>query len=63
MMAIESPMVTADVVEAMEFPFLSQKYQVRGVPKVVVNETVDMEGAYPEPQFLAAVMKAAGKQV
>ena len=60
MMAVESPYVTADVIEAIEFPHLSQKYMVRGVPKTVVNEVGEMEGAYPEPQFLAAVMQAAG---
>lgn len=62
MMAVESRFVTADVIEAIEFPHMSQKYSVRGVPKTVVNETGEMEGAYPEPQFLAAVMQAAGKQ-
>jgi len=60
MMAVESPLITADVVEVTEFPYMAQKYQVRGVPKTVVNEVVELEGAYPEPQFVAAVLKAAG---
>jgi len=58
MMAVESPLVTADVIEAIEFPHLSQKYRVMGVPKSIVNEVVEMDGAYPEAQFLAAVLKA-----
>jgi len=58
-MAIESDMVRADMVEASEFPHLVHKYNVFGVPKTVVNEEVDFEGAQPEPLFLARVMKAA----
>jgi len=54
-------MVRADMVEATEFPHLVHKYNVFGVPKTVVNEVVEFEGAAPEPLFLAQVMKAAGK--
>jgi hypothetical protein len=60
-MAIESDMVRADMVEASEFPHLVVKYNVFGVPKTMVNEVVEFEGALPEPLFLAQVMKAAGK--
>jgi len=38
-MAAESEKVTADIVEANEFPDLAERYNVRGVPKVVVNES------------------------
>jgi hypothetical protein len=57
-MAIESDMVRADMVEASEFPHLVHKYNVFSVPKTVVNEVVEFEGAQPEPLFLAQVMKA-----
>lgn len=57
-MAIESPYVTADVVEASEFPHLVQNYGIRGVPKTVVNERVEFEGALPEPRFLQQVLRA-----
>jgi hypothetical protein len=43
-MAIASPMVRADMVEATEFPHLSMKYQVMGVPRTVINETTHVEG-------------------
>lgn len=59
MMAVESSQVTADVVEIIEFPHLAQKYRIMGVPKTVINETVQFEGAIPEAQFLAQVVKAA----
>jgi predicted DsbA family dithiol-disulfide isomerase len=57
-MAIASDRVTATVIEANEFPELSRAYQVSGVPKVVINDRVEMVGAYPEPQFLEAVLQA-----
>ena len=60
MMAIESDMVRADMVEASEFPHLVHKYNVFGVPKTVVNDEVEFEGSSPEPLFLAQVMKATG---
>jgi len=58
-MAVESGRVTADVVEAQEFPELAARYDVQGVPKVVVNETVEFVGAQPEERFLAHVLRAA----
>lgn len=57
-MAIASPMVRADMVEAQEFPHLSNKYQVMGVPRTVINETVHIEGAAPEPMVLAKLQEA-----
>ena len=57
--AIISDKVTADVVEASEFPELSERYAVMGVPKTVVNETVEVMGAVPEPRFLSEVLRAA----
>ena len=63
-MAVESSHVTADVIEAMEFPDLAQRYGVRGVPKIVINETTEFVGALPEDQYLAhvrAAVEANGK--
>jgi glutaredoxin-like protein len=57
-MAIESELITTDVVEAAEFPQLSQKYRIFVVPKVIINETVAFVGAVPEAEFLEYVMKA-----
>jgi thioredoxin-related protein len=57
-MAVESQYVTADVIEAMEFPDLSRRYAVRGVPKIVINETTEFVGALPEAQYLAQVKAA-----
>ena len=59
-MAIASDRVTATAIEATEFPDLSRNYRVSAVPKVVINDRVEFEGALPEPQFLEAVLRAAG---
>lgn len=55
-MAMESPFVIADMVEAIEFPHLSNKYSVMGVPRTVINEDTHVEGAMPEPMILQKVL-------
>jgi hypothetical protein len=57
-MAVESEHITADVIEAMEFPDLSRRYAVRGVPKIVINETTEFVGALPEAEYLAHLRQA-----
>lgn len=57
-LAIESDNVRADAVEAMEFPHLAIKYNVRGVPRTVINETIHIEGAAPEPMLMAQLQEA-----
>ncbi len=59
-LAIASPLVRADMVEAMEFPHLAIKYQVMGVPRTVINETVHIEGAAPESYVVAKLQEAVG---
>jgi len=57
-MAIESEHVTADVIEVTEFLDLAQKYAIRGVPKTVINDSVEFVGSVPEAQFLAHIQQA-----
>lgn len=59
-MAMESPRVVADVVEIREFPSLAQRYRVMGVPKTVINDTVQFTGAVTEAVLLEMVLKATG---
>ena len=61
MLAMESDLITADMVEAIEFPHLANKYAVYGVPRTVINEKVHQEGAVPEPMLLAKLLEAIGK--
>jgi glutaredoxin-like protein len=51
-MAFAGPNVTAIAVEATEFPDLARRYMVTGVPKTVVNETVEILGALPQDDFV-----------
>lgn len=59
--AMESPFVTADSVEALEFPELADRYGVYGVPKIVINDKEEVEGAVPEAVMLRHVLAAIGE--
>jgi len=56
-LAMASEKITADMVEATEFPHLANRYQVYGVPRTVINDTVNVEGAVPEAALVAELMK------
>jgi glutaredoxin-like protein len=58
-LAMACQRVRADAIEASEFPELVQRYGVMGVPKVVINEELEMEGAVPENVLLEMVLQAA----
>jgi Thioredoxin domain len=59
MFALETKgLVRADMIEAIEFPHLANKYQVFGVPRTVINDKVHQEGAVPEPLLLAKLLEA-----
>ena len=56
--AMLSEFISADMVEATEFPELSQRYQVMGVPRTVINDDWHVEGAVPEPALLSRLVDA-----
>jgi glutaredoxin-like protein len=58
-LAVESNMISADVIDSNEFPTLAQKYAVIGVPKVVINEKVEFMGAFSEDLFAEHVVLGA----
>ena len=58
-MAVASERVRATAIEATEFPELSRAYRVMAVPKIVINDRVEFEGALPEAELLSAVLQAA----
>ena len=64
-MAFASQHITSYAVEATEFPDLARRYRVTGVPKTVVNDTVEILGALPQDAFveqaLAGFLPAAGQ--
>lgn len=61
-LAMASDLVTADMVEATEFPHLAVKYSVQGVPRTVVNETINIEGAVPEAALVSQIMESLAGQ-
>jgi glutaredoxin-like protein len=58
-LAIESDLVQADVIDGSEFPQLTQKYAVIGVPKVIINEKIEFVGAFNEDLFAEHVVLGA----
>ncbi len=61
-LAFESDLVRSDMVEAIEFPHLSTKYQVQGVPRTVINEATHLEGAAPEPMLIEKIQEALSQE-
>lgn len=56
--AIANTNIVADVIEAMEFPELAERYNVQAVPKVIINDDVEFEGAVPHDFFIEKIMEA-----
>ncbi len=56
-LALASDLITADCVEATEFPHLSNKYHVYGVPRTVINEVIHVEGAVPEQVLVSELLQ------
>jgi len=61
-LAIESDMIWADMIEANEFVPLTQKYGVMGIPKIVVNEKIEVGGAVSEDLLVGHIMHALSQQ-
>jgi hypothetical protein len=58
-LAIESPMVQAEMVEAIEFPELSNRHNVSGVPQTTINNgAAHVVGAYPEDALWIEIQRA-----
>ena len=57
-MAWANPNITAYAVEVTEYPDLARLYHVTGVPKTVVDDTVEILGALPEHDFITEALAA-----
>ncbi|MFN3528123.1 MAG: thioredoxin family protein [Candidatus Altarchaeaceae archaeon] len=55
---MKNDLITADMIEADEFPELSEKYGVYYVPKVVINDKIEFVGSLPEEEFLEKVIES-----
>jgi glutaredoxin-like protein len=61
-MALESPLVEAEMVEATEFPDLSNQYQIMGVPDTVINYGAGkVVGAVPEGRLAIEIKNILAK--
>jgi predicted DsbA family dithiol-disulfide isomerase len=58
-LAMSSDKIVADVYEAQEFPEISQRYQVRGVPMTIVNEGEPIMGNVGGAKLLTVVLQTA----
>jgi predicted DsbA family dithiol-disulfide isomerase len=56
-MAMANPHITSVSIDATEFMDLSRRFRVTGVPKTIVNGTVEILGALPEEQFVRAALE------
>ena len=61
--AYHNPQVTAEGIEASEFPLLSQRYRISGVPDTLISGHKESRllGAQPVHAFLDAVLEAAAE--
>jgi len=61
-MALESKLVSADMVEAAEFPELAGRFNVSGVPQTTINLGAGtVVGAYPEFQLVEEIKVALAR--
>jgi hypothetical protein len=61
-MALESPWIEAESIEATEFPDLSERFNVSGVPQTTINDGAGtVVGAVPEEYLLAEIQRVIGK--
>ncbi|MGC9125790.1 MAG: protein disulfide oxidoreductase, partial [Caldisericaceae bacterium] len=58
--AMENHLINGVMIEANEFPDWSNEKNVSAVPKIVINNKVEFEGALPEDAFLSSVYEALG---
>ena len=47
--------IVGEMIEAQTFYELSEKYNVSGVPKIVINETIELIGNQPIEKFLSSI--------
>lgn len=60
-MAMENPLITAEMISANEFYELSMRYNVSGVPQTTINNGKGVVlGAVPEDDLIQEIGRAIG---
>jgi glutaredoxin-like protein len=54
-LAIESPFISSVAIDATEYPDLVRRYEVNGVPKTIINDSIEILGAATEEELVAAL--------
>ncbi len=57
--ALENPLVSASMIETLEFPDLARKYNVVGTPRTVIDDRIVFDGAPAEKAFAEKVLEAS----
>ncbi|RMD96855.1 MAG: hypothetical protein D6814_10630 [Calditrichaeota bacterium] len=58
-LAVASDQIRVDIIDAMEFLEIAEKYHVRGIPMTVVNEENSFYGALDDEEYVDALLKLA----
>lgn len=56
-LALENEYIKSDMIEATEFPHLSNKFNVRGVPRTIIADITPVEGAVAELDMINKVIE------
>ena len=56
-LAFRNPKIKADMVETTIFGYIANRYNVTGVPKIVINEKYELVGAQPVEEFMELIEK------
>jgi predicted DsbA family dithiol-disulfide isomerase len=57
---VENACISSTAIDATEYPDLVRRYGVNGVPKMVINDTLEIIGAATEAEVVRTVLSVAG---
>ena len=60
--AMASDLIKADQVEISHFPTIAVKYNVQGVPVLVINEKLVLPGVHPDIEIAHRILEVIGKE-
>jgi hypothetical protein len=55
--------IVSDMIELAEFPDIAEKYNIQGVPKIIINDTHVVTGEMLEADFAQEILKAVSKEL
>lgn len=56
-LAFRNPKIKADMVDTTIFSYIANRYNVTGVPKIIINEKYELTGAHPVEKFMEIIEK------